>query len=126
MTKRVTIRLYRRHDIDLIALKCANGFSMNQMIRESLLAYLNGKSSSIDYPAIEIPMSNLPQMTQLHLILDLDYQDDARIYKYISSIQPGYRNSIVKQLIRYYCVSPRLFEMIYVNGSNVVKITPEQ
>lgn len=120
--KNVTIRLYRRHDIDLIALKCANGFSMNQMIRNSLLAYLNGEPSSIVYPAIEIPMSNLPQMTQLHLSLDLENEDDARIYEYISGIQPGYRNSIIKQLIRYYCVSPKLFNMIYIDGSSVVKL----
>ena len=120
--KNVTIRLYRRHDIDLIALKCANGFSMNQMIRNSLLAYLNGEPSSIVYPAIEIPMSNLPQMTQLHLSLDLENEDDARIYEYISEIQPGYRNSIIKQLIRYYCVSPKLFNMIYIDGSSVVKL----
>lgn len=102
------MRLYRQHDLDLIYLYKHPDFSLQSAVKSAIAAISNNKQT----PFIEIPpnepQSNLtlPKQVQFHVYLS--EKDDADMIKWILNITKGYRNSVLKNLIRHYVSQPAL------------------
>lgn len=104
MKKSKTLRLHRQHDLDLITLYRANGFSFSKEVRNILVAYVNREPyepPEIDYEDVDI--GYLPTTIQYHLTLDpSDPREKAALDMLHDEIKYGYVNSFIKALVRAY------------------------
>lgn len=95
----VTIRLYRQHDMDLVALYRTEGFSFQKTMKEALRAFASRQDYHIKRPKdAEIKPGYVPKLIQMHI--KLDPQKDADSVKALSYIRYGYRSSFLKALFR--------------------------
>lgn len=96
---KLIVRLYRQHDLDLIALHKNKDFCLTTAIRKSLDAYVNKKQLSILAPN-SILEEKVPR--QIQIIVRFDDHKDAKAIEWIKTIKSGYRNSFIKNLLRGY------------------------
>lgn len=103
----VTIRLYRQHDMDLVALYRTEGFSFQKAMKEALRAFATKQDYRIKRPRdAKIKPGYVPKLIQMHI--KLDPQKDADSVKALSYIRYGYRSSFLKALFRKYMTSEPL------------------
>lgn len=107
---RLTMRLYKRHDADLLCLYKQKNFSLQNAIKKAVIAYLDG-DEKIDFPDCNSELAELPSTAQFHLYLSLKSEEDARIKSCISQIPMGFKNSFLKNVTRYYLKTPAVFEI---------------
>lgn len=100
---KLIVRLYRQHDLDLIALHKNKDFCLTTAIRKSLDAYVNKKQLSILAPN-SILEEKVPR--QIQIIVRFDDHKDAKAIEWIKTIKSGYRNSFIKNLLRGYLTYP--------------------
>lgn len=104
MKKNKTLRLHRQHDLDLITLYRASGFSFAKEVRKILTAYVNCEGydpPEIDYG--DVDLSYIPTTIQYHLALDTsDPKEQAVLDMFHDEIKYGYMNAFVKALVRAY------------------------
>lgn len=93
-TKSVEIRLYRRHDLDLIMLR-AYGLSVTKLMRLALLNYVDGERIKFKLP--DSRSYNISEVTCARYRLTVS---DTRIINLLENIKSGYRNQFCKQLLR--------------------------
>jgi hypothetical protein len=104
------MRLYRRHDMDLLLLHKTKGFSMQKAVKVALYMHLGLiDEGSIPYPAVGEPLDKFFSSSQLHLTLSEDNDMDMAVIKFIKDIPKGYRNSYCKNIVRYYLERPKQF-----------------
>lgn len=98
----VTIRLYKRQDLDLIELYQNPNFSLSKAIRLALDAYVHNKSILIALPEVDksISQSKPPDKIQFHIMLQ--EENDRENILFLKNIISGYRNVFLKQLVRCY------------------------
>lgn len=104
MKKSKTLRLHRQHDLDLITLYRADGFSFSKEVRNILVAYVNQEPyepPEISYE--DVDLGYVPTTIQYHLTLNPDDpREQAVIDMLHNEIKYGYANAFVKALIRAY------------------------
>lgn len=105
LTMILTIRLYKRHDLDLLEIKNRDGFEMEKQIKKVLAAYASGQSYNIKLPEKTI-VKNLPADCRIQIKLS---QKDQKIIDFVKEIRPGVRNSAIKMIFRSYlpCINIR-------------------
>lgn len=103
------MRLYKRHDADLLCLYSQKSFAMQKLIKKAVLSYLNNDSSKLNYPESTADLSDLPSTAQFHLYLSPKNKDDEKILACMSKIPAGFKNSFLKNITRYYLSSPTVF-----------------
>ncbi|MBQ2184988.1 MAG: hypothetical protein II399_10165 [Lachnospiraceae bacterium] len=110
--RRVIIRLYRQFDLDLIyffeSIKSAD--VIQDTVKSILRTYISGKSFKGD-PVAEIRNPDecpvLRRKIQMHILMDL--KNDADILEWLETITLGYRNTVIKGIIRNYIGSPLVY-----------------
>ena len=103
------MRLYKRHDIDLLCIYKQKGYSLQHTIKQAVLAYLNNEDVKIDYPDCCSAVAVLPSTAQFHLYLSNTDEDDIKIQECIAKIPKGFKNSFLKNITRYYISTPDAF-----------------
>jgi len=105
---KLILRLYRQHDLDLIALHRNEKFCFSSAIRQSIRAYVKKETLSIRAPGpYNLPNVKIPK--QIQIIICFDDKKDKELIDWICGIREGYRNSCVKNLLRGYLTYPALF-----------------
>ena len=105
-----TMRLYRRHDMDLLILHKAKGFSIQKAVKAALYMHIGlSDYQTIPYPDVSEPINVFYSSSQFHLSLSPHKDSDAAVIKFINDIPRGYRNSFCKNLVRYYLETPKQF-----------------
>lgn len=100
---RLTMRIYKRHDIDLLAFYFASGddFDIKSEIKDIIRAYIKGKHTNKKLPELECPpMASLPPKVNFHI--PLDKKEDADIIAWLNTIRAGKRNNLIKNIFRTY------------------------
>jgi hypothetical protein len=104
MKKSKTLRLHRQHDLDLITLYRADGFSFSKEVRNILVAYVNQEPyepPEISYE--DVDLGYVPTTIQYHLTLNPDDPREQAVLDMLhNEIKYGYANAFVKVLIRAY------------------------
>lgn len=121
----VTIRLYKKQDLDLISLYQCPNFSLPQTIRTVVNACAVNEPIFIDLPnTVELtPLSQLQQCLQFHIIFS-EEKDGEQTIRFLKNILPGYRNNFIKNLIRCY-LSGMQMSYYFVNTVSPVTNTPQ-
>lgn len=99
---KVTMRLYRAHDLDLMYMRALMGKNISTVVKEALLAYVRKTPTErieID-PTAQLLVTKVAKNTQFHVYLS--QKTDADIIAYIQTIKKGYRNSALKNILRSY------------------------
>lgn len=97
---RVTIRLYKRHDLDLLALYYNEDYNFKENFKNAIRGYIHGRPVKNKIPVKEDMRSvySLPSKVSFHIPLKEDKDKD--IIKYIRSITKGRRNNMLKNIFR--------------------------
>lgn len=102
---KITIRIYRTHDFDLMALYQAGNFPLAQAMKQAIVAYYCGEHFVFTVKRTEKPdAKNMPLVTSL--ILEISDNDVPGIEMWIKGITKGYRNSCFKAIFRHYLEDP--------------------
>ena len=123
----VTLRLYRQHDLDLITLYRHPLFSLPNAIKMSLCAYVRNQKFFIKQPQpYEIGNEKISKIVQIHI--QLSEKSEGDVIEWLRNIKDGYRNSVLKNVIRAYMAGPCIYSYIkennntFENASNVFDI----
>lgn len=117
------IRIYRTHDLDLLALNAMPGFNIKQALKESLRAFVNNEDITIEVPEIR---SYTFTCKDIAVMLRLNDKQDADIIGFIRSLRKGYGNAVVKHILRQslasFNIAPFLQDSseVYQSGGNVM------
>lgn len=120
----VTLRLYRQHDLDLITLYRHPLFSLPNAIKMSLCAYVRNQKFFIKQPdPYEIGNEKISKIVQIHI--QLSEKSEGDVIAWLKNIKDGYRNSVLKNVVRAYMAGPCIYSYIdegadnFENASNV-------
>ena len=117
----VTLRLYRQHDLDLITLYRHPSFSLPAAIKRSLFAYVNMEQLTIKQPdPYVLPKEKISKTVQIHIFLD--EEKDKNIITWLKSTKEGYRNSVLKNIVRGYLAAPCIYSYQDNESSNDIAI----
>ena len=104
------MRLYKRHDLDLLLLHKTKGFSMQKAVKAALRMHLGiDEVKPIKFPECSEDVNSFYSSSQFHLSLSDEKEEDQVIIKFLSDIPRGFRNSFCKNLTRYYLEKPTQF-----------------
>lgn len=132
MEKNIIVRFSWQHDPDLIILfhdprfqgrqaKCSKhnphpqSNPRNAFIKKILLAYLHGEDVEIPPPLLPTKVITITNYA-IHFSIDLENEKDQQINAFLNSIRDGYRNSVIKNIIRYYYTRNNGVMIDYLNN----------
>lgn len=132
MEKNIIVRFFWQHDPDLIILfhdprfqgrqeKCSKhnphpqSNPRNAFIKKILLAYLYGEDVKIPPPLLPTKAITITNYA-VHFSIDLENEKDQKINAFLNSIRDGYRNSVIKNIIRYYYTRNNGVMIDYLNN----------
>ena len=132
MEKNIIVRFFWQHDSDLIILfhdprfqgrqaKCSKhnphpqSNPRNAFIKKILLAYLHGEDVEIPPPLLPTKAITITNYA-IHFSIDLENEKDQQINAFLNSIRDGYRNSVIKNIIRYYYTRNNGVMIDYLNN----------
>ena len=106
---RITIRLYKKQDLDLMILDRNPNFSLVIAISTIVNAYVKGENKMVMLPDSSpwMAYSNLPRMSQLHITFT-EEKDGPEVIQFLKSVLPNMRNNMIKNLVRAYMVGANL------------------
>lgn len=113
---KVIIRLYRQHDLDLLTLKHTSK-SFQKDVREALRSHVRKTDFKIDVNQ-DLSLKAWPRSSQCHI--SLHDEKDKDVILWLASISKGYRNSLIKNIVRSYLSRPitdNYFNKTSVNDS---------
>lgn len=102
---RYTIRLYRRHDLDLITFIETHQFNIIKAMYSSLISFSKDELFVIDVPPKRV-YENVEIRKVYVKTLSLDTQKDMEAVEIMNKIAKGYRNNFLKNLLRQYLCIP--------------------
>jgi len=106
MRTRITIRLYRPHDMDLIVLQRSNNYKLSTEIKKCLTAFARGEVYQAPSLAEEdMPTGYTAKSYQLHLDLNSKNEDEKKVINILAEIKSGFRCAFIKALFRNNCVN---------------------
>ena len=123
---KITMRLYRAHDLDLMYMRGLLGKAIATVVKEALDYYVNKENRKrIFVNKTELQTTVIPKNTQFHVYLS-DKQD-AEIIKWLMTIKKGYRNSMLKNILRSYLTTEYIAnaymhanDITFINGKDVL------
>lgn len=132
MEKNIIVRFFWQHDPDLIILfhdprfqgrqaKCSKhnphpqSNPRNAFIKKILLAYLHGEDVEIPPPLLPTKAITITNYA-IHFSIDFENEKDQQINAFLNSIRDGYRNSVIKNIIRYYYTRNNGVMIDYLNN----------
>lgn len=101
---RVTIRLYRIHDLDLITFVETHKLSMRKAMYCALTAFSKGEHFVINIPPLRDESFKAKKVYSMYLILDSE--KDSKSIEILNKIKEGNRNNFMKNLLRMYLCNP--------------------
>lgn len=118
------MRLYRRHDLDLLFLYDNPNFNFQKKVKYVLKDFVknngfNNKTVSIEIPPYDVNTCNYTDLrgyVQIHIYLSP--QKDKDIINFIKSIKTGFRNSTVKNIFRNYLSRPAVYATLTAKPTN--------
>ena len=113
----VEIRIYKRYDLDLIALHDA-GLPLNSMMKNALIAYAN--AAPLKYLIDEIIPFDLNNKTTIHIRLNIPDVEEKAIYM-IKHIKHGLRNVFCKMVLRNALVQQNLNGFFSDNNLSILQ-----
>lgn len=118
----VTLRLYRQHDLDLITLYRHPSFSLANAMKKALFAYVRKEPLIIKQPTpYEVSNDKISKTIQMHISLDAEMDKD--IIQWLKQTKEGYRNSVLKNIIRGYLSAPCIYT--YQDSTSALKSADE-
>lgn len=102
----VTIRLYARHDPDLITFYEVHQFNIVKAVYCCLAAYCKKEVFVIALPPLRDYQQISFKANRYRWTLYLDNKKDAAMIEAIQKIKKGYRNNFLKNLLRIYLSNP--------------------
>lgn len=104
---KITVRLYRQTDLDLIGLACADGVSVSKELKKVLVSFVRGTPYSISLNPIDVSDKIiLKKQIQLQFYLEKKEQD---VIDWLKTIRVRQRNSFLKNLFRSSLPCPYLY-----------------
>lgn len=97
---KILIRLYRRHDIDLVTLYKTPSFPMHRVLYNALRAYVEGYSYHVPAPEYTKDISKLDLKSKYQMFLFLDETKDADLIRWLKTVKPLMRNVLLKTILR--------------------------
>lgn len=112
---KLVMRLYRRHDLDLVNLYQMPEFNFQESVKKVLADYVSDQNREHSNFKIKVPQNStqtpnykeLRQYVQVHVYLS--DENDKDIVNWVQGIRPGFRNSIIKNIFRNYLSRPGAF-----------------
>lgn len=102
---RVTMRLYKMHDLDLIALYQDPNINFKKLVLSCVEATANGTPFWTEPSEYQVDLKNTARIIQIGMTIP---DDEIEVMQIINSIQDGFRNGYLKNLVRSYVLSPTL------------------
>lgn len=99
------LRIYRRHDLDLMGLVANTSFDFAGAVKSALRSYAKGKPQKIPLPK-ENTFNKAVNYSVAQIHIKLDDKTDADIIKFITGLPDGSRNCFVKTLLRNLLETP--------------------
>lgn len=106
---RLTMRLYRLHDLDLMYIYKMPNISIQSIVKVMLKNYIKDRNSDrhiatrLTIPDVKHNIT-LPKTAQFHISLNEGEDDD--VISWIEQIPKGFRNSMLKNMLRTYLSFP--------------------
>lgn len=100
----IKMRIYRRHDLDLIGLFANDNFKFEEEVANSLRAYVRKENKRITTPIAHSFSKCVNPKSQVNIILD--EQKDKDVIEFLFSVPSGNRNSFIKSVFRNYIDAP--------------------
>lgn len=98
---KVTIRLYKTHDFDLMALHQTGACNIAHAMKQAVIAYYQGQYFKILVQAKEkVKLTEMRTVVQLHF--SIDNSDAEGILQWLYGFVPGSRNCCFKNILRYF------------------------
>ena len=94
---RVTIRLYKRYDIDLLSLYHNSEFKFKESFKSAVRNYIRGTPQKIQIPE---PQDDTFSYETIQFQLNFHPKEDQDVITWIRNIKAGYKNSILKNMFR--------------------------
>jgi len=114
-----TIRLYRRHDMDLLVLYKNKNFNFQKALKRSLYAYMNNQPIKYKTPDIPKEMNNFEFKYAYQCFLYLDEETDKELIAFLDNIKPKMFNAFCKSVLRGSLVGNYAFICLKELDSNV-------
>lgn len=96
----ITVRLYIRHDLDLIGLKCNPNFNFNKYMKDAVIAWANEDSNFII--PMPVPAEEKIPLKSSVFHFRLNNKEHEYVIKRLKSIRYSYRNAFLKTIFRHY------------------------
>lgn len=113
---RITLRLYRAHDLDLITFTEMHELDIRKAVYCALSSFVSGELFLIEIPERREEVQNLRRVYSLVLILDDEKEQDAKMLEVLSKIESGRRNNFLKNLLRLYLCNPMSEDFLVNEG----------
>ena len=120
MIKKITLRLYRYQDYDLMTLYYRKKFSFGRHVKEALFAYATGHDYQIMMPDTKMTKENYPVKMQCQILLDTEKQRDMEIINLLVHVIKKQTNGFVKGVVRKFSLEYTLKS--YTPDINIIEI----
>lgn len=100
----IKMRIYRRHDLDLIGLFANDNFKFEDEVANSLRAYVRKEKIKIPIPVTDSFSKCVNPKSQVNIFLDENRDKD--VIDFLFSVPSGNRNSFMKAVFRNYISAP--------------------
>ena len=117
---KVIVRIYKRHDMDLVALYKTPQYSLYKAIYNAMKSYVTGQTYLIKIPQNTIDMSKDNFKSHYQMIFNLNDTKDADIIQWLKGIKKGHRNIAIKSLIRGCLIGPTVFACETATNANLI------
>lgn len=97
---KVVMRLYRMHDMDLIALYKHKQFNFRNALRYALKNYIYDNPKKMLAPTA-VDLSETEFRSCYRFIISFDDEKDSDVIELLLNVKPRYRNSFLKNILRY-------------------------
>jgi len=111
---KIKMRLYRQHDLDLIGLYINHDFNFRLAAKQAVISHVRKKEYSIAVPEQVLPKKKITKLIQTYINLE---DTDEDVMEWLSNIKPGYRNSLIKNIIRGYMDNSNSY--LYSNDADI-------
>ena len=113
----ITLRIYRTHDYDLMALHCSGVVNFPKAARKALVSYYKEEPIRIaTVPGMEIIPDDLPSILEFNV--SINEQAVPGFSEWFAGIKRGYRNNFAKNLLRQ-CLDGFCIELYRSNSHRV-------
>ena len=105
---KITVRLYRTTDLDLIGLACGDGVSVSKELKKCLVSFVRGVPYSINLNPIDVSRVIMTKKS-VTLQFYLEPKSYSDVITWLKTIRPRQRNSFLKNLLRSSLPCPYLY-----------------